>query len=332
MLITPPLALYIHIPWCVRKCPYCDFNSHEQRGPEQHRAYVDALLADLDADLAQFEFARDRPIVSVFFGGGTPSLFAPDLIARILDGCRARLRFIDDAEVTMETNPGTVEHGRFEGYVKAGVNRIAFSSTGSVYGEPDVFPTPETAPFPVQTSLYAASKLAGEGMLSAYAEGYGLRAFIFRFVSVLGERYTHGHVVDFCKQLSEHPGELRVLGDGKQRKSYLYVQDCVDAIFLALEKAEGKVNVFNLGTDEYCEVNDSIGWITAALGLKPKLTYGGGARGWVGDSPFIFLDCARIRALGARPRLTIRQGVEATVRYLQKNPWVYEARALEGKK
>jgi putative oxygen-independent coproporphyrinogen III oxidase len=126
VLITPPLALYIHIPWCVRKCPYCDFNSHEQRGPEQHRAYVDALLADLDADLAQFEFARDRPIVSVFFGGGTPSLFAPDLIARILDGCRARLRFIDDAEVTMETNPGTVEHGRFEGYVKAGVNRISF--------------------------------------------------------------------------------------------------------------------------------------------------------------------------------------------------------------
>ena len=125
-IVTPPLALYIHIPWCVRKCPYCDFNSHEQRGPEQHRAYVDALLADLDADLAQFEFARDRPIVSVFFGGGTPSLFAPDLIARILDGCRARLRFIDDAEVTMETNPGTVEHGRFEGYVKAGVNRISF--------------------------------------------------------------------------------------------------------------------------------------------------------------------------------------------------------------
>ena len=126
MLDTPPLALYIHIPWCVRKCPYCDFNSHEQRGPEQHRAYVDALLADLDADLAQFEFARDRPIVSVFFGGGTPSLFAPDLIARILDGCRERLRFVDDAEVTMETNPGTVEHGRFDGYLRAGVNRISF--------------------------------------------------------------------------------------------------------------------------------------------------------------------------------------------------------------
>jgi oxygen-independent coproporphyrinogen-3 oxidase len=125
-IVAPPLALYIHIPWCVRKCPYCDFNSHEQRGPEQHRAYVDALLADLDGDLAQFAFARERPIVSVFFGGGTPSLFAPDLIARILDGCRERLRFGDGAEITMETNPGTVEHGRFDGYLRAGVNRISF--------------------------------------------------------------------------------------------------------------------------------------------------------------------------------------------------------------
>ena len=127
MLDAPPLALYIHIPWCVRKCPYCDFNSHEQRGPEQHRAYVDALLADLDADLAQFEFARDRPIVSVFFGGGTPSLFAPDLIARILDDCREHLRFVNDAEITMETNPNTIEHNHFDNYLRTNVNRINFS-------------------------------------------------------------------------------------------------------------------------------------------------------------------------------------------------------------
>ena len=122
----PPLALYVHIPWCVKKCPYCDFNSHAQRDAGEHRAYVDALLADLDADLAQFEFARERPIVSVFFGGGTPSLFAPELIARILDGCRERLRFRADLEVTMEANPGTVEHGRFTGYRAVGVNRVSF--------------------------------------------------------------------------------------------------------------------------------------------------------------------------------------------------------------
>ncbi|MBK6727379.1 MAG: radical SAM family heme chaperone HemW [Xanthomonadales bacterium] len=123
---APPLALYVHIPWCVKKCPYCDFNSHAQRDAAEHRAYAEALLADLDADLAQFGFVRERPIVSVFFGGGTPSLFAPELIARILDGCRERLRFAADIEVTMEANPGTVEHGSFAGYRAAGVNRVSF--------------------------------------------------------------------------------------------------------------------------------------------------------------------------------------------------------------
>ena len=117
-----------------------------------------------------------------------------------------------------------------------GVRHLAFSSTGSVYGEAKVIPTPEDCPFPVQTSLYGASKVAAEGMIQAYCEGFGIQACIFRFVSIMGERYTHGHVFDFYKQLLEHPDELRVLGNGKQRKSYLYVQDCVDAILLALEK------------------------------------------------------------------------------------------------
>ncbi len=197
-----------------------------------------------------------------------------------------------------------------------GVRRIAFSSTGSVYGEPEVFPTPEDAPFPVQTSLYGASKLAAEGLIAAYSEAFGIESWIFRFVSILGERYTHGHVVDFYQQLREHPETLRVLGNGKQRKSYLYVQDCISAILLALDRAAAKVNLFNLGTDEYCAVDDSIGWIAARLGLDPVRQYTGGERGWIGDNPFIFLNCSRIRALGWQPRLTIRQGVERTVDYL----------------
>jgi oxygen-independent coproporphyrinogen-3 oxidase len=127
-LIAPPLALYVHMPWCVKKCPYCDFNSHGLRGePPPYAAYVDTLLADLDADLADFGAAvHGRPIVSVFFGGGTPSLFAPEHVARFLDGARARLPFADDCEITLETNPGTVEHGRFDGYLAAGVNRLSF--------------------------------------------------------------------------------------------------------------------------------------------------------------------------------------------------------------
>jgi len=205
-----------------------------------------------------------------------------------------------------------------------GVKQIAFSSTGSVYGECPVIPTPEDAPFPVQTSLYGASKVAAEGMISAYAEAFGIRAFIFRFVSILGERYTHGHVFDFYKQLREHPASLRVLGDGTARKSYLYVGDCVRAIMTAVEKSTGLVNIYNLGTNEYCQVNDSIGWITATLGLTPDRTYTGGDRGWIGDNPFIFLDCSKIRSLGWQPSLTIREGVVRTVEYLRANPSVLE--------
>src|SRR5206468_1635342 len=154
-----------------------------------------------------------------------------------------------------------------------GIERIAFSSTGSIYGEAQVIPTPEECPFPIQTSLYGASKLAAEGLIAAYCETFGMKACIFRFVSILGERYSHGHVFDFYKQLLDHPDYLKVLGNGHQRKSYLYVQDCVDAIFRALEVSTGKVTVLNLGTDEYCEVNNSIGWICDRLGVTPRLEY-----------------------------------------------------------
>ena len=200
-------------------------------------------------------------------------------LAEAMEGAELVVHFAANADVRFGT-----EHPRkdldqntiatwnvLEAMREQGCKRIVFSSTGSVYGEPEIFPTPETCPFPVQTSLYGASKLAAEGLIQAYCEGFGLQGYIFRFVSILGERYSHGHVFDFYRQLSEHPEHLHVLGNGHQRKSYLYVQDCIDAILTALEKADGKVNIFNLGTDEYCEVNDSIGWICEHLGLHPKL-------------------------------------------------------------
>jgi UDP-glucose 4-epimerase len=207
-----------------------------------------------------------------------------------------------------------------------GVKRIAFSSTGSVYGEAVVVPTPEDAPFPLQTSLYGASKLAGEALIQAYCEGYGFEGFIFRFVSILGERYSHGHVFDFYKSLRNDPTCLRVLGNGKQRKSYLYIHDCVDAILAAMASPAGRVHVYNLGTDEYCEVNDSIRWICENLGVSPRLDYTGGDRGWVGDNPFIFLDTAKVRRLGWKPKLSIRDGLVRTLEYLKSTPWLLEAR------
>jgi UDP-glucose 4-epimerase len=207
------------------------------------------------------------------------------------------------------------------------ISRIAFSSTGSIYGEAQVIPTPEDTPFPVQTSLYGASKLAGEGLIQAYCEGYGFQGYIFRFVSILGERYSHGHVFDFYKQLLQNPDELNILGNGHQRKSYLYVRDCIDAVLFVIEKAQEKVNIYNLGTDEYCEVNDSIGWICDHLQLNPRRVYAGGERGWIGDNPFIFLDTSKVRALGWTPRLTIRDGIIRTLGYLQSNHWLLEQRS-----
>ena len=207
-----------------------------------------------------------------------------------------------------------------------GIKKIAFSSTGSVYGEAVVIPTPENAGFPIQTSLYGASKLAGEGLIQAYCEGFGFKSWIFRFVSILGERYTHGHVFDFYKKLLDNPDELLVLGNGCQKKSYLYIQDCLDAILFSIGKFNDKVNILNLGTNEYCQVNDSISWISQHLGLKPKLVYTGGDRGWIGDNPFIFLDTAKLNNAGFKPKLSIKESVIKTLEYLIQNKWVLENR------
>jgi UDP-glucose 4-epimerase len=212
-----------------------------------------------------------------------------------------------------------------------GVKKIAFSSTGSVYGEAATFPTPEDAPFPVQTSLYGASKLAGEGLIQAYCEGFEFEGYIFRLVSILGERYTHGHIFDFYRQLLEHPHRLEVLGDGSQRKSYLYIKDCIEAM-LHVMAVEGKphrtqpAHIYNLGAPEYCRVADSIGWITEYLGLSPQLIFSGGDRGWVGDNPFIFLDTTRVQKTGWRAKLTIHSSVIRTLEWLRENHWVLEKR------
>jgi UDP-glucose 4-epimerase len=203
-----------------------------------------------------------------------------------------------------------------------GVKSILFSSTGSVYGEAKQIPTPEDALFPVQTSLYGASKLAGEGLIAAYAEGFGLSATIFRFVSFLGQRYTHGHVVDFVKQLQEHPEYLNVLGNGTQTKSYLDVADGVAAMLEVWAAHHGQgVRLYNLGTEETCTVRDSIAWIAEALKIKPEIRYGEGNRGWVGDNPLIFLDTTKIRGTGWKAHYSIRDGINRTVRWLSENPW-----------
>lgn len=212
-----------------------------------------------------------------------------------------------------------------------GIEAIGFSSTSAALGEPEVIPTPEDCPVPIQTSLYGASKMACEGMISAYCEGFGFEGYAFRFVSLLGPRYPHGHVFDFVRALRQDPTRLRVLGDGTQRKSYLHVEDCVEAMLrvtgrhTALE-APHRFQVYNLGYPEYIELNQSIGWICEQMGLTPELDYTGGRRGWVGDNPFVFLDVSKIRATGWEPRHTIQESIRATVDWLTSNPWLLDRR------
>lgn len=234
---------------------------------------------------------------------------------------------------TRDLEQNTIATSRvLEAMRAAGSSRILFASTGSIYGEPQVFPTPEDAPFPIQTSLYGASKLACEGLIEAYAAGFGFVGVICRFVSVLGERYTHGHVIDFYRALKSDPDRLVVLGNGKQEKSYLYVQDCVAAMLLAARHhaASPGAHVYNLGTEETLTVDQSVELITRHLGVSPTIEYAGGERGWIGDSPLILLDVSRIRSLGWKPELSIAQAIERTLDWLDGHPAAWQAGTRKG--
>ncbi len=292
---------------------------------------VEVVVLD-DFRTGRREFVEDllaRPNASLVEG----DVLDPEALARAIDGCdwvfhlqaNADVRFgLEAPRRDLEQNTIATSNV-LEAMRLAGVTRIAFSSTGSIYGEPDVFPTPEDCPFPVQTSLYGASKLAGEGLISAYAAGYGFTGLIFRFVSILGERYTHGHVFDFFCALKRDPGVLAVLGDGRQRKSYLYVHDCVSAMVTAAERHQDDpgAHIYNLGTDETVVVDDSIAAITAHLGVSPRIEHSGGRRGWIGDSPLIHLDTTRIRGLGWAPQLTIKEAIVRTLDWFEDNDYVW---------
>lgn len=213
-------------------------------------------------------------------------------------------------------------HNLLEAMRESGVTRLVFSSTGSVYGEARQIPTPENSSFPVQTSLYGASKFAAEGLIAAYAEAGFLTATILRFVSILGPRYTHGHVFDFVRQLLQHPEYLDVLGDGSQRKSYLHVTDCVEAIVQRVP-ASAKLEIFNLGSDEFCTVSESIGWIVGRMECAPEIRFSGGDRGWIGDNPFIYLDTALIQETGWTAQYRIEEAINSTVDWLLLNRWLF---------
>jgi UDP-glucose 4-epimerase len=217
-------------------------------------------------------------------------------------------------------------HNVLEAMRVQGVGRIAFCSSIAVYGNSQQIPTCEDAPFPVQTSLYGASKLACEGLISAYCEGFGMKGLIFRCAPVFGERYSHGHVFDFYRQLRMNAGHLDVLGNGLQRKSAVYVQDCIDAMLLARDRAVGPLNIFNIGHQEGFNLKQSIGWICEAMGLTPRVAYSEQTTGWIGDNPTAIVDTHRVRALGWAPAVSIQRAVQNTVMFLAENDWIFNER------
>ena len=194
------------------------------------------------------------------------------------------------------------------------IKNIIFSSTGAVYGDAKVIPTKEDYSFPIQTSLYATSKVAAEGLISSYCERYKFNAAACRFVSLMGPRYTHGHVVDFVNSLKKDNTKLTILGNGKQYKSYFHVDDCINALILLFKKLESNaIKGFfpiNLGTEDGIKVEDSAKIICETLNVQPKFIFTGGERGWVGDNPNIQLDISKAKQLGWKPCYTIKESIK----------------------
>ena len=210
--------------------------------------------------------------------------------------------------------------------------RICFASSAAALGEPSIFPTPENLSTPIQTSLYGASKMSCEGFISAFCNAFDIEGYCFRFVSLLGPRYPHGHVFDFVKKLKDDPNELNILGDGTAEKSYLHINDCIRALMMVCEEQRPakdlqiKYEIFNLGMEEFIEVKESAKLISSELNLNPEFIFGEGKRGWVGDNPFVFLDVNKIKALGWLPEHTITQSIKETARWLDDNQWIFEQR------
>lgn len=206
------------------------------------------------------------------------------------------------------------------------IKKIVFSSSATVYWEPKLFPTPEDCPL-IQTSLYWASKLAWEAMIQAYCEYFDMKAWIFRFVSRIGERYTHGVVFDFMKKLKDTPNELEILWNGDQKKSYLYVKDWVEWIFFAINNFDEKINICNLGHIEFMNVLDLASIVTHKMWLKDvKYTLTWGVRWRLGDSPFVHLDISKLQSKWRLPRTSINEWIERTVQYLLENKHLFDVR------
>ncbi|HYB45420.1 MAG TPA: SDR family NAD(P)-dependent oxidoreductase [Nitrososphaerales archaeon] len=223
-----------------------------------------------------------------------------------------------DHRVDLENNLiGTLN--LLEGMARHGVNDMVFASSSAVYGEAAVTPTPEDYT-PVQTSLYGASKLACEAYAQSFTKFTPIRFWAYRFANVVGERCRRGVVWDFVHKLKRNPGELEILGDGRQSKEYLYVEDCVDGMMTGYAKGSGPVNAFNLGHPRQTSVDEVADMVIGEMGLSDvKRSYTGGAGGWIGDNPVVLLSLKKMEALGWRPKTPSELAIKKTIRWTLAN-------------
>ncbi|HEC81271.1 MAG TPA: NAD-dependent epimerase/dehydratase family protein [Thermoplasmatales archaeon] len=200
---------------------------------------------------------------------------------------------------------------------KNDVKQIVFSSSSTVYGETPSIPLPENYGPLLPISVYGAAKLAAEALISSFCHTFDMQGWIFRFANVVGERGTHGVIVDFIKKLRRNPKELEILGDGRQRKNYLYVEDCVDGILFGFDHSKDQINLFNLGSTGATEVTGIAEMVVEEMGLKDvKFSYTGGERGWKGDVPKFQFDVSKINKLGWNAKYSSDEAVRKAIRDL----------------
>ena len=238
-----------------------------------------------------------------------------DLVFHIAANPDVRLGAVD-TKVHFDQNI-TATYNLLEAMRINGVKEMVFTSTSTVYGEATIIPTPENYGPLVPISLYGASKLACEALITSYSHTFDMHSWIFRFANIIGDRGTHGIIVDFIAKLQNDPEELEILGDGRQSKSYLHVKECVDAIVHSITSSNEEVNIFNIGSEDATNPTRIGEIIVEEMNLKNvKFNYTGGSRGWKGDVPIMMLSIDKLKELGWKNEWGSETSVRETVKAL----------------
>jgi UDP-glucose 4-epimerase len=268
--------------------------------------FIERFFPDDRFNFIKHDLTDDRPI---------KELKGADIVFHLAANPDVKIG-ADDTGVHLRQNV-IATYNVLESMRKFGIKNIAFTSTSTVYGEATVVPTPEDYGPLMPISLYGASKLASEALICAFCGTFDMKAWIYRFANIIGDRSTHGVIYDFMQKMTKDPAMLTILGDGRQSKSYLHVDDCVDAMLFAIEKGNDSINIFNIGSEDRIDVTSIARIVAAGMGLDGvHMEYTGGERGWKGDVPFMGLSIEKMKSLGWHPKYMSEESVRLSVKAL----------------